>query len=84
MRIEKARPEKEIVSVFLSLSQQHVRSFGDPCVVMIFLRDEPFPFLSIVASRGRAEVVTPVCAALLLKPQRIMLADMGLVRVIAR
>ena len=83
MGIEEARPEQEPLPALGVAVQQVARALGDPGAVVERLRDLPGSPLAVIGAGGRAEVVAPVAQSLLLHPERVVLADVRFVGVIA-
>ena len=80
--IKETRPEEERFSPFRIGFHQGIRPFCNPRIVVVFLWDQPFAPLVWVIPRRVTEVVSPIRASLLLHPDRIMLPDMGFIRMI--
>ena len=84
MGVEEAGPEEEAFPALRVAVQQSTAPLGDPGAVVERLGDLPTPALAIVGAGWRAKVVAPVRQPVLFHPDGVVLADVGLVGVVAR
>ena len=75
MRIEETRPKEKVFTVLLIRFHECVGPLSNPSVVVVFFRNVPLAVLIACIPCRRREIVTPIGAAVLFHPDRIVLSD---------
>ena len=90
VRIEEAGPDEKWGLISLGEIHPGVGALGDPGILMVFLRQIPVMDLRRIRGLAEAEatplvleIILPVGQAFLLHPERVMLADMAFVGMVA-
>ena len=83
VRVKVAGPQEEGLVFGGKLVDEGVRALGNPRVVVVLLGDVPVTVLAFAGTGRLAEALPPVLEALFLHPDRVVLADVGLIGVVA-